>query len=226
MLNLLPVSIIIPTQNEERFIESLLINLLSLPAVEIIVSDGGSTDNTVTICRRFRVKIVESKPGRGPQLNAGADIAANQVLWFLHADSQVQPQTLNDIRSAISKGYKWGCCSLRFYETSFVLDLIATFSNLRARCLSICYGDQGIYCHRDLFFSAGKFPDTVFLEDLAFSRTLRQTNRAHVIAGRIGSSPRRFTEGGSIRTIVKMQAVKIAYRLGFKPELLNKWYQK
>ncbi|MEN6326746.1 MAG: TIGR04283 family arsenosugar biosynthesis glycosyltransferase [Syntrophomonas sp.] len=218
------VSIIIPALNEENFIESLLQNLLAIPNTEIIVSDGGSSDNTGAICAGYPVKFISSSRGRGPQLNAGAAAAAGEILFFVHADSVIEPQLINEIRQAVKAGHHWGCCSLAFDNTALIFRIIAGLSNLRALLFSSCYGDQGIYCDRALFYKVGPYPPAVFLEDMALSDRLRRSSRARVLKGRIGSSSRRFTRHGVWRTIVKMQAIKIMYRLGGKPESLVKWY--
>lgn len=220
----LPVSVIIPTLNEESHIEGLLQKLLQIPGIEIIVSDGGSQDNTRAICASYPVILVESATGRGPQLNKGADIATGNILFFIHADAEIEPQLILQMRKAVDAGHQWGCCTLRFDDKRMIFRLIAWQSNLRTRILSSCYGDQGIYCSRDLFYDAGTYPPTVFLEDIGMSDILRRKSRAWVLKGIITSSSRRFKKHGVFRTVVKMQMVKIMYRLGVKPERLIEWY--
>ncbi len=218
------VSIIIPALNEENFIENLLQNLYAIPYTEVIVSDGGSTDETAAICGRYPVQFVSGKRGRGPQLNAGADAATGEILFFVHADSLIESQLIDEIRQAVAAGNQWGCCSLAFDNTAMIFKTIAGLSNLRALLFSSCYGDQGIFCGRELFYKAGPYPPTPFLEDIALSDRLRYSSRSRVLKGRIISSSRRFTGRGVWRTIIKMQVVKILYRLGIKPEKLVKWY--
>jgi len=219
-----PVSIIIPTLNEEDDIEDLLLTLTAIPDIEVIVCDGGSTDGTCAICARYPVKLVESLPGRGLQLNAGAASASGDILFFLHADSKIEPPLIHEMCRAVEAGHKWGCCTLSFDNQALIFKMIAWQSNLRARLFSMCYGDQGIFCIRELFDAAGQYPLTVFLEDIALSDRLRRQRPARILKGIIKTSSRRFLKYGVIRTIIKMQMVKIMYRLGVNPERLIKWY--
>jgi glycosyltransferase involved in cell wall biosynthesis len=85
------ISIIIPTFKEEQFLERTLENLKSLALPhEIIITDGGSTDRTLEIARRYTDKItVWDQPGRqtfGEAKNAGAKLAAGEFLVFIDAD--------------------------------------------------------------------------------------------------------------------------------------------
>jgi len=85
------ISIIIPTLREGKFLERTLQNLkaLTLPH-EVIVSDGGSTDETLAIARRYTDKIVVwDRPRRqtfGEAKNAGAALATADYLVFIDAD--------------------------------------------------------------------------------------------------------------------------------------------
>ncbi len=219
------VSIIIPTLNEENNISSLLDSLVALAGVEIIVCDGGSSDATVEICRHFPVRVLSSQVGRGIQLNAGAECAGGEIFLFLHADSRIESRVLDEIRYAVAQGHPWGCCSLRFSERTLLFHTIASLSNFRARIFSSCYGDQGIYCQRELFWENGGFPETIFLEDMGFSHQLRRRQRARIVKGMVVTSTRRFREAGIWKTIAKNQMIKILYAIGIKPERLWKWYK-
>ncbi|MDD3894245.1 MAG: TIGR04283 family arsenosugar biosynthesis glycosyltransferase [Syntrophomonadaceae bacterium] len=219
------ISIIIPTLNEEKNITRLLDSLQSLSGVEIIVCDGGSSDATLKICRGFPVRVLSSQAGRGIQLNTGAQSAQGEIFLFLHADSMIENRILDDIRNAVTQGSGWGCCTLGFSERTPLFFCIAFLSNLRAKVFSSCYGDQGIYCQRDLFRRNGGFPETIFLEDIMFSHRLRCQQRARVVEGIIFTSTRRFRKAGVWRTIGKMQMIKFLYAMGIKPERLWRWFK-
>lgn len=225
MVNNPKMSIVIPTLNEEKQLPLLLEKLVQLEDMEIIVSDGGSTDQTVPIAERFNVRVVHSTGGRGVQLNHGAESSTGEILLFLHADTDFEWRIFEDIHQAVKQGYLWGCCMLRFDNKGSFYRWVSFFSNLRSRFLSSCYGDQGIFCRREDFFLIGQFPDIPIMEDLEFSRKIRRKKRAVVIPGYVITSARRFQQVGPLRTLIKMQCLKILYRLGVPPAKLVGWYR-
>lgn len=219
------ISILIPTLNEEKTIGALIESLLSLSHAEIIICDGGSRDATLSICACYPVQIAASEPGRGRQLNSGARIAGGDILFFLHADSQLDERIPADIAQAVAEGHAWGCCTLTFDKNTLLYKVVAFMSNLRVRWTSSCYGDQGIYCRREIFYAQGGYPDYTLLEDVVFSRKMRRCSPAYQVPGLITTSARRFEENGPLRTICKMQAIKLLFLLGVDPEKLAKWYR-
>ena len=89
------LSIIIITLNEAENLEETIEKARlaahfpsgkSIP-IEIIVSDGGSTDDTIEIAKRLADKVIVGPKGRYLQLNSGANQAQGEVLLFLHADT-------------------------------------------------------------------------------------------------------------------------------------------
>jgi len=219
------ISVIIPTLNEAETISRLIKSLQGIPELEIIISDGGSWDGTVERIRQSGVVVVQSKPGRGVQLNAGVQAASGSILFFLHADSRVQESAIAQIRKSVSRGIQWGCCKIRFDEDSLFFRILGRASDWRARYLSMCYGDQGIYCTRRFFDSLGGFPDWSFLEDLEFSRRARRRVKAYVLKDQIITSSRRFRTYGIWRTLWKMQVVKVLFALGFPLPFIKSFYQ-
>lgn len=219
------ISVVIPTLNEEEHIGPLLKQLSAYPELELIITDGGSRDHTLELCQAFPVRVVQTAPGRGAQLNAGARLASAAIVFFLHADSGIEAQVFNDIRQAISQGYDWGCCQLRFDRSTGFYRMVAGNSNRRARYFSTCFGDQGIFCRREFFERVGGFPEIPFLEDMVFSQHARKYSRARIVPARITTSSRRFVRGGPWRTLFKMQLIQLLFRLGVKPERLIVLYK-
>ncbi|MEI6480650.1 MAG: glycosyltransferase [bacterium] len=86
------ISIIIPTLNEEKFLEKTIKNLslLSEFDYEIIVSDGKSKDKTLEIARKYANKVVEQVSDERQTIsagrNAGAKIAQGDFLVFVDSD--------------------------------------------------------------------------------------------------------------------------------------------
>ncbi len=219
------ISVIIPTLNEQECIGGLIQSLLREHDVEIIISDGNSQDQTEQICRQYPVRFIKAATGRGAQLNAGAEAAQGNILFFLHADSEVDAEVFKLLRNAVTEGRQWGCCKIRFPAQSLFYRMVAFGSNWRAKCFNSCYGDQGIFCTRQLFLKVGGYPEISLCEDLAFSHKLRRFNRACILSAGIKTSNRRFQDQGPVRTLLKMQMLKLFYYLGIHPNHLTLWYE-
>ena len=96
------VSIIVPTLNEETHIVENIRNLKQLTGEkEIIVVDGGSTDQTIALVSAQKVRVLAASQGRGPQMHAGALASAGDVLWFVHADTIPSEHALEEIRNSL-----------------------------------------------------------------------------------------------------------------------------
>ncbi len=81
------ISIVIPVLNEAATIAKVLADLHSLPNVEVIVIDGGSSDDTISIVAGLGIKVIPAEKGRARQMNVGAKAATGEILLFLHADT-------------------------------------------------------------------------------------------------------------------------------------------
>lgn len=92
------VSVIVPTYNSSGFIGDCLKSILDQSVVpdEIIVSDGGSTDSTVSMARGLGVTVIEMGANRCLQRNAGADKATGTYLLFVDSDMRLQPGVVED----------------------------------------------------------------------------------------------------------------------------------
>jgi glycosyltransferase involved in cell wall biosynthesis len=110
------VSIIVPVLNESGLIRPFLERLRSLaPGAEIIVVDGGSNDGTAELSSGLADRVLNSSPGRARQMNAGAQVAHADVFWFLHADSLIPPNALEEIATILRETSNvGGCFRLKF----------------------------------------------------------------------------------------------------------------
>jgi glycosyltransferase involved in cell wall biosynthesis len=81
------VGVVIPTLNEAAYLPGILNDVAHLAVPhEVVVADGGSHDDTLTVAREAGARVVVASRGRGTQLNAGAAAVESDWLCFLHAD--------------------------------------------------------------------------------------------------------------------------------------------
>jgi rSAM/selenodomain-associated transferase 2 len=221
----LSVSIIVPVVNEAAIIASALRRLRAdFPECDLVVVDGGSRDATVELAAPL-ARVVRTSPGRARQMNAGAQHTRGDVLWFVHADTQVDPAALAQIRAALARtDTVGGGCAIRFDQPGMALDFLAWMSNWRARRLHQVFGDQAMFIRRRLFEVLGGFPELPLMEDLEMSRRLHRAGRLVVVPATCTASARRFAEHGTWRMIVFMQYLKLLYFLGVDPERIRDRY--
>lgn len=102
------LSIILPAKNEANSLAKLLPVLrASYPQAEILVANDGSTDNTIQVCQLHGVTII-SQPysmGNGAAVKTGARAAAGEILVFMDADGQHDPQDIPRLLARLSDGY-------------------------------------------------------------------------------------------------------------------------
>ena len=227
------ISIIIPTYNEATHIEATLQHLISLkePPVEILVSDGGSTDDTVSLVLKY-ARVIYSGKGKGLQLNTAAKEAAGEILFFVHADMHVPPSALSAIAEHIyAKGYDGGGFLNVFSEYNEKIKRLGRIINFRIRkgeqpeqC--IFYGDNGIFVRKDAFERLHGFKEIPIMEDYDFSIRMRSKYKVSVIREpKLILSPRRQQRDGFIRTHLKWFFIKKLYQLGMSPQKLAEWYK-
>ena len=102
------VSIILPAKNEAESLGNLLPVLRSnFPEEEIIVVNDGSSDNTVEICEQNRVTVITHvySMGNGAAIKTGARNASGDILMFMDADGQHNPDDINRLIEKIHEGY-------------------------------------------------------------------------------------------------------------------------
>ncbi|MGH8271845.1 MAG: TIGR04283 family arsenosugar biosynthesis glycosyltransferase [Gammaproteobacteria bacterium] len=219
-------SIIVPVLDEAAALPALLTSLAPWRNVgaEIIVADGGSLDASVEIAERGGAKVVRCERGRARQMNAGAAAAHGDVLLFLHADTRLPETTRETITQAVAANARWGFFALTIVGRHPLLAVIARAASLRSRLTGIATGDQAIFVTRELFDTVGGFPDIPLMEDIAFSRRLRERAHPAKLKLKAETSARRWEQGGMLRTVFLMWRLRLAYALGTSPAKLARRY--
>ena len=221
------ISVIIPVLNESKVITELLGQLQAFRKCghQIIVVDGGSSDDTAAIARPSVDKLIISEPGRARQMNAGAEIADGDILWFLHADTNLPANADILIEQAVSGSeYFWGRFDVRLSGEAILLRVVERSMNMRSLMTGIATGDQGIFCLKQAFIHYGGYSDIPLMEDIDLCSKLKNIHRPVRIKTALMTSSRRWEEQGIIRTIGKMWWLRLAYYLGADPGRLARQY--
>lgn len=221
------LSIIIPALNEAEHIAATLDSLQPLRrrGVEIIVADGGSSDDTANLARERADRVLTAPPGRARQMNAGAAAAQGEILCFVHADSRLPDGADGLIVDGLSRSRRsWGRFDVTISGTHPMLRVIAQLMNWRSRLTGIATGDQGLFLTRSLFEAAGRFPEIALMEDIALTWQLKRYSPPLCIAHRLTTSGRRWEKHGVWRTILLMWRLRLAYFFGADPDRLARQY--
>ena len=219
------VSIIIPAWNESANLPATLAAISRLSsAVEIIVVDGGSADNTTAIARSAGARVIQSKLGRGVQLQAGAMAATGDVLWFLHADTVPPANAVASILTSLKDpAVSGGNFTLRFAGDGS--STLLTFIYPRLRMLGLCYGDSGIFVRRTIAESIGGLRPYPIFEDVDLVRRVKRTGRFVHLPCEIVTSSRRFEGRSFALTFALWTVMQVLFWLGVSPNLLNRAYR-
>lgn len=221
------LSIIIPALNEAEGIAAMLDGLQPLRkrGAEVIVVDGGSSDDTATLAGAGADQVLTAPPGRSRQMNAGAAAARGEILCFLHADSRLPEGADGLIVEGLARSRRsWGRFDVSITGTHPMLRVIGWMMNRRSRLTGIATGDQGLFLTRSLFEAAGRFPEIALMEDIAFTRQLKRYGPPLCIAHRLTTSGRRWEKHGLWRTMLLMWRLRLAYWLGADPDRLARQY--
>ena len=222
------LSIVIPVLNESARMSAALQALATLrhQGCEVIVCDGGSTDDTVSLCVGWADQVITASPGRARQMNTGAAVARGEVLLFLHVDTTLPADATAAIVRAVAQGAAWGRFDVHIDGRPGMLRVVAAFMNRRSRWTGIATGDQAIFVRCSVFRALGGFPDQPLMEDIELCRRLRQ--HGHALAClrlQVRTSGRRWEERGVWRTIVLMWQLRWRYWRGTSAETLARLYR-
>ena len=218
------IGVVVPTLDEAARLQPLLDDLRRVVVpLDIVVADGGSSDGTPAVAQAAGARAIAATRGRARQLNAGAEAARGQWLLFLHADCRLPPLARRALLSALVDE-----ADLQAAVFRFAVDLeppakgfIERGQRLRQALFGLSYGDQGLLVRRELFQSAGGFPDIPIMEDVAMIRCLhRRGVTIRTLPAALLTSGRRYRERGVIKTWLHHTLLISLYLAGVSPRRL------
>ncbi len=220
-----PISVLVPTLNEEAWLAATLARVTSeFAPFEIIVADSGSTDQTVARAQQW-ARVVILPGSRGAALNEAARIATGDILLVLHADSRLPLGAREMMADALrDKAVIAGAFRLRLDAPGLLPRLISASVNLRSRFLQAYFGDQALFVRREAFLRIGGYRPWSVMEDLEIIGRLRSQGRVVLLDGVVTTSARRHRSSGWVRTIFLVWLLSALNRLGVPPRVLYRLY--
>lgn len=220
------VSIIIPVLNEENAIQVLLqqLQIYRQQGHEVIVVDGGSTDKSISISEALADKALISAQGRAIQMNIGAEVASHDILWFLHADTQLPENLIKPIQQALIDK-DWGRFNIKLSGSNSLFRIIEKMINLRSCFVGIATGDQGIFVKREIFKRVKGYSNLPLMEDVSLSKKLKKISKAACLKEQLVTSSRRWEENGVLSTVLLMWKLRFLYWLGVSADKLVVQYK-
>ena len=223
------ISIIIPTYNEADQINQTIKRVQELTAgedIEIIITDGGSVDETIIIATACGAKVIMSEhKGRAAQMNAGALVAAGEILYFLHADSIPPKGFIPKILKEYRSGAVSGCFRLAFDHSHWFLKANAWFTSFDIN--AVRFGDQSLFVTKEVFKKCGGFrEDLLVMEDQEIIHRIKKHGKFIVMNDTVTTSARKYIDNGVFRMQGIFYRIWALYYLGYSQERLLKLYRR
>jgi rSAM/selenodomain-associated transferase 2 len=221
------LSIVIPTLNAEAglplVLSSLMEGLHAGLIRELVVSDGGSADETCAIARLAGAVVVTGAAGRGGQLARGAAATEGDWMLFLHADTELAAGWSAEVAQFVATQTLAGFGELAFRNAGLMARMTARGANLRATEFGLPYGDQALLISRGLYEEVGGYQELPLMEDVAMAKSLK--GRLIPAGFQAITSPERYEKNGYVRQILRNWTLLARYRLGAAPEDLARRYR-
>lgn len=144
------VSVIVPTKNSAEFLEKCLKNIRNQTYrnIEIIIVNGGSTDNTIQIAKKYKAKtfsyspIVKKGTFDAPhKRNYGVKKSMGKYVYYVDADMELSKNLIEECVKLCDVKYD----ALIIPEDSFGIGVWASAKNLERRCY---FGDNSVEAPR------------------------------------------------------------------------------
>lgn len=203
--------------------------LAGLPSVhEVIVVDGGSTDDSAALAATHGARLLRSPPSRGRQLALGAQTSGAPWRLFLHADTRLDDAAWAAIADYLARPDAASCAAVfrfKLDDPAWQARWLELGVRQRFALLALPYGDQGLLIHRDLYSEVGGFAALPLMEDVDLARRLGR-RRLRLLAGSAVTSADRWRRRGWVRQSARNLHCLALYFLGVAPDRIATIYAR
>jgi len=216
------MNVIIPAWNAAATLPATLASLAEADA-RVIVVDSASPDGTAEVARSLAAEVVQAPRGRGAQLVAGAAAATGDWLFFLHADTRLEPGWSSAARGVMAAPPGAAHFAFALDDDSAAARRLERAVAWRCRNFGLPYGDQGLLIHRAVYEAAGGFRPLPLMEDVDLIRRLRPIRPVALAPRAVTSGEKWRAQGFSLRS-AKNLSILALYFAGVPPRLLARIY--
>jgi len=220
------VTVVIPVLSDADAVARVLPQIPASADIEVVIVDGAQDPRLDDIAAAHpRARVQRTPAGRGRQMNAGAEGASGEWLFFLHADS-VLPEGWTSAFGSLDPTVVGGWFQFALDDAVWQARVIERLVAWRVKYLRLPYGDQGLFVRRDQFRSLGGFSEWPLLEDVAFARRLVRGGPVAELPLALKTSSRRWRRDGWFRRSTMNLAIVALYFVGVSPTRLARWYHQ
>jgi len=221
------LSVVIPTLNAAPELAA------NLPALfeglqaglvrELVITDGGSTDDIAKVADGLGAELVVGPAVRGGQLARGVAASKGDWIMVLHADTRLPDGWSDAVLNHIAKQPDFALVfRLAFDSRHPMARVTAAWANARTR-LGLPYGDQGLVVPRHLYDAVGGYQDIALMEDVALARALRGRIKRSSLS--VETRSERYQAHGWLRQGSRNLWRLARYLCGADPATLSRGYQ-
>lgn len=193
---------------------------------EVLLVDGGSTDDTVRRAEAAGAKVLVMPAGRGAQLAAGAARAAGPWLLFLHADTVLAPGWAEAVTAFLAdpaNRTRAAVFRLQLDDADPRARRIERLARWRGRVLGLPYGDQGLLISAGFYGAVGGYRPLPLMEDVDFVRRVGRDRLVHLDVSAKTSAVRYRAGGWWVRPMRNLSILTL-YFAGVPPRFLHRLY--
>ena len=210
------VTLLVPALNEAKALPDLVAAFARLDPKphEILLVDGGSSDETCAIAREAGWRVMACEKGRARQINAGVEAAEGRLVCVVHADTRppsdmvaVVEKTLADDTIALAsftpvirgpEKTRWGTTIHNWAKTWYAP--LLTRPHLFFRGVRLLFGDHAMFFRRDDFLAVGGCtPGDAVMEEADLCVKLARLGRVKMVRRRVYTSDRRIAAWGPLK---------------------------
>ncbi len=193
-------------------------------AEEVVVVDGGSTDETRAVAQAHGAWLIPAPKGRGVQLRAGAEAATGDWLLFLHADTRLAEGWRKAVQRHVDDAPRAAACfRFRLQSNAWQARVLERGVTARVRLLALPYGDQALLISRTLYDKIGGYRPLPLMEDVDLVRRIGRSRLRMLDVEAVTAADRWERDGWFSRSARNLACLAL-YGAGVSPERVARLY--